>query len=47
MGDIYGLTPQGPVIKRLDTIMDEIHDDLTAGWKVNTRLNSKSFDPWA
>jgi len=42
MGE-YGLTPQGPNIKRLDTIIDEIHDDLSAGWKVNTRLNPSSF----
>ena len=43
MDNIYGLTPQGPVIKRLDTIMNEIHDDLSEGWKVNTRLNPKSY----
>jgi len=43
MGNIYGLTPQGPVIKRLDTIMSELHDDLSEGWKVNTRLNPSSF----
>ena len=39
----YGLTPQGPVIKRLDTIMGEFHDDLSAGWNVNTRLNPNSY----
>jgi uncharacterized phage protein gp47/JayE len=39
----YGLTPQGPVIKRLDAIMDELHTDLSEGWGVNTRLNPKSF----
>jgi len=43
MGELYGLTPQGPVIKRLDTIIDEIHDDLSEGWKVNTRLNPNSY----
>ena len=43
MGDIYGLTPQGPNIKRLDTIIDELHDDLSEGWKTNTRLNPKSY----
>jgi uncharacterized phage protein gp47/JayE len=39
----YGVTPTGVVIKRLDTIMDELHDDLTEGWGVNTRLNPKSY----
>ena len=39
----YGLTPQGPVIKRLDTIIEELHSDLSEGWGVNTRLNPKSF----
>ena len=43
MGGLYGLTPKGPVIKRLDTIIGEIHDDLSDGWKVNTRLNPNSF----
>ena len=39
----FGLTPKGPVIKRLDTIIDEIHNDLTEGFGVNTRLNPRSF----
>ncbi|MDR1558709.1 MAG: hypothetical protein LBS84_03230 [Clostridiales bacterium] len=39
----YGVTPTGVVIKRLDTIMNEIHDDLSEGWGVNTRLNPKSY----
>lgn len=39
----YGVTPTGLNIKRLDTIMDEIHADLTSGWGVNTRLNPKSL----
>lgn len=39
----YGLTPQGPVTKRLDTILDEIHNDLTEGWGVNTRHNPNSY----
>ena len=43
MGSKYGLTPQGPNIKRLDTILEEIHADLSEGWKVNTRLNPSSF----
>ena len=39
----YGLTSNGINIKRLDTIMDEIHTDLTNGWGVNTRTNPQSF----
>jgi len=39
----YGVTPQGVVIKRFDTILGELHDDLSAGWRINTRLNPKSF----
>lgn len=38
----YGITKKGVNIKRLDTIMEEIHDGLSAGWGVNTRLNPKS-----
>jgi len=38
----YGVTKTGVNIKRLDTIVEEIHDDLSAGWGVNTRLNPKS-----
>ena len=32
----YGLTKQGPNIKRLDVIQDEIHDYLTDKWGVRT-----------
>jgi len=39
----FGVTPQGVVIKRLDTIIDELHTDLSKGWNVNTRLNPKSY----
>lgn len=39
----YGVTPNGVVIKRLDTIMEELHSDLSEGWGVNTRLNPKSY----
>lgn len=38
----YGITESGVNIKRLDTIMEEIHAGLSAGWGVNTRLNPKS-----
>lgn len=39
----YGLTPNGPNIKRLDTILDEMHTDLSKRWGVNTRQNPESF----
>lgn len=39
----YGLTYTGPNIKRLDVILDEMHDDLTREWGVNTRQNPQSF----
>ena len=39
----YGVTPQGFVKKRLDTIINELHDALSDGWGVNTRFNPKSF----
>lgn len=38
----YGITETGVNIKRLDTIIEEIHEDLSDGWGVNTRLNPKS-----
>lgn len=39
----YGLTPKGPNIKRLDTIIEEMHDELSEKWGVNTRQNPQSF----
>lgn len=39
----YGLTPNGPNIKRLDTIIDEMHTDLSKRWGVNTRQNPESL----
>lgn len=39
----YGLTSNGPNIKRLDTILDEMHTKLTDAWGVNTRQNPSSF----
>lgn len=39
----YGLTPKGPNIKRLDTIVDEIHADLSEKWGVNTKQNPESL----
>ena len=44
MPDIeYGLTPQGPNIKRLDVILDELHTELSEKWGVNTRQNPESL----
>lgn len=42
MGE-YGVTDKGFVIKRLDTIMEEVHSDLTEGFGVDTRLIGTSF----
>ena len=39
----YGLTPQGPNIKRLDVILDEMHEGLSKKWGVNTKQNPESF----
>ena len=39
----YGLTPNGPNIKRLDVILDEMHTELSKRWGVNTRQNPESF----
>lgn len=39
----YGLTPNGPEIKRLDVILNEIHTELSEKWGVNTRQNPESL----
>lgn len=39
----YGLTPEGPNIKRLDTIIEDIHAGLSKRWGVNTRQDPESF----
>lgn len=39
----YGVTNQGFVLKRMDTILKEIHSDLTEGFGVDTRLAETSF----
>jgi len=39
----YGITPDGPNIKRLDTILDDMHTGLSKKWGVNTRQNPESF----
>ncbi len=32
----YGVTNQGFVLKRMDTILEEIHSDLTEGFGLDT-----------
>lgn len=39
----FGLTPNGPNIKRLDQILDSLHTKLSRKWGVNTRQNPESF----
>lgn len=39
----YGLTPNGPNIKRLDVIIEDLHKNLSEKWGVNTRQNPESF----
>lgn len=39
----YGITEDGFVIKRLDTILEEIHTDLSDGFGVNTRTSESTF----
>ena len=39
----YGLTDNGFVIKRLDTILDEIHEELSDGFGIDTRTSKPSF----
>lgn len=39
----YGLTPKGPNIKRLDTVLDDMHTGLSKRWGVNTRQNPESL----
>ena len=39
----YGLTPKGPNPKRLDVILDEMHESITRRLGVNTRQNPQSL----
>lgn len=39
----YGVTDKGFVLKRLDTIMEEVHGTLTEGFGFDTRLSETSF----
>ena len=39
----YGLTPKGPNIKRLDTILEDLHTELSEKLGVNTKQNTQSL----
>lgn len=39
----YGVTDKGFVLKRLDTIIEEVHEELTEGFGFDTRLQDSSF----
>lgn len=39
----YGVTDKGFVLKRMDTILEEIHGELTEGFGFNTRLSEPSI----
>lgn len=39
----YGVTDKGFILKRMDTIMEEVHSDLTEGFGFDTRLSDDSF----
>ena len=39
----YGVTSKGFNVKRMDTIISEIHADLKADWGVDTTINEQSF----
>ena len=39
----YGVTDKGFVLKRMDTILEEVHSDLTEGFGIDTRLTRPSF----
>lgn len=39
----YGVTDKGFVLKRMDTILEEVHADLTQGFGVDTRLSRPSL----
>ena len=43
MGSKYGVTPTGFVPKRMDTIYQEEHQDLSEAWGINTLENPQSF----
>lgn len=39
----YGVTDKGFILKRLDTIIEEVHAELTEGFGFDTRLQDSSF----
>lgn len=39
----YGVTDRGFVLKRMDTILEEIHSDLSEGFGIDTRISGTSF----
>ena len=39
----YGVTEKGFVLKRMDTILEEVHGELSEGYGVDTRLLRPSF----
>lgn len=39
----YGLTDKGFVLKRMDTIMEQVHADLSEGFGFDTRMSDDSF----
>lgn len=43
LSEEYGITQEGFVLKRMDTILEEIHADLSEGFGFDTRLNPQSF----
>lgn len=42
MGE-YGVTDKGFILKRMDRILEELHSDLSEGFKFNTRIDPQSF----
>lgn len=43
MGNQYGVTKEGFVLERLDTILEEIHTEVSEGYGFDTRRNQESF----
>lgn len=43
MSEEYGVTQEGFVVKRMDTILEELHTDLSEDFGFDTRLNPQSF----
>lgn len=43
LSEEYGVTQEGFVVKRMDTILEELHTDLSEDFGFDTRLNPQSF----